>query len=67
MGKNTQSEVHLLKEGQEHIEKRLDSIDNKIAGIPDNYEDLENVVGKQQRIIENLSAISVEQDVEMKF
>jgi chromosome segregation ATPase len=60
------SDVHSLKEGQERIEKRLDSIDSKIAGIPDSYENLENFVGKQQRIIDELSARSVEHGVEIK-
>lgn len=61
------SDVHLLKECQERIEKGLDGIDNKIAEIPDNYENLENVVGKQQLIIDKLSAKSVEHGVEIKF
>lgn len=60
------SAINDLKEGQERIEKRLDSIDSKLAGIPESYENLETFVGKQQRIIDELSARSVEHGVEIK-
>ncbi|MEI2342239.1 hypothetical protein [Priestia megaterium] len=58
--------VHFLKEAQERIEKCLDSIDNKIAGILDSYENLNNIVGKQQPIIDELSARSLEHALEIK-
>lgn len=48
-----------LEEGQGRIE-------SKIAGIPESYEKLEEFVGKQQRIIEGLSARSIEHGVESK-
>ncbi len=60
------SAINDLKEGQARIEKRLDSIDSKLAGIPESYENLETFVGKQQRIIDELSARSVEHGVEIK-
>lgn len=67
------SAIKDLKQGQDRIEKRidriekrLDSIDSKIAVIPESYEHLETFVGKQQRIIDELSARSVEHGVEIK-
>ncbi|MFC3886005.1 hypothetical protein ACFOU2_22010 [Bacillus songklensis] len=55
------------------VEQRLDRleegqvrIESKIAGIPESYENLEQFVGKQQRIIDELAARSVEYGVEIK-
>ncbi|MED1438174.1 hypothetical protein P4U23_06260 [Aeribacillus composti] len=55
-----------LKEGQSRLEVKMENIERKITGIHKTYENLEQFVARQQRVIEELSARSVEYGVEIK-
>ncbi len=57
--KNIENDVQLLKAGQKRIER-------KIGFIPEQYQNLEDYLGKQHLTIETLSARSIEHEAEIK-
>ncbi|MDQ0243033.1 archaellum component FlaC [Bacillus fengqiuensis] len=60
------TELKSIKDGQARLEEKIDRIERKMTGIPESYEKLEEFVGRQQRVIEELSARSIEHRVEIK-
>ena len=60
------SELKDIKNSQARLEEKIERIDRKMTGIPESYEKLEEFVGRQQQMIEELSARSIEYGAETK-
>lgn len=61
-----EAEMAKLNEGQVRLEHKIDGIERKITAIPKSYENLEEFVARQQRVIEELSARSIELGADIK-
>ncbi|WNF37367.1 hypothetical protein RJD24_02585 [Bacillaceae bacterium IKA-2] len=56
---NIEKDVKVLTVGQERIER-------KIGGIPEQYQKLEDYLGKQHLTVDTLSVRSIEHEAEIK-
>ena len=61
-----EAEMAKLNEGQVRLEHKIDGIERKITAIPKSYENWEEFVARQQRVIEELSARSIELGADIK-